>query len=335
MLDEAAKMRQIAVTHEAFAMQRAFRIARGVRTAADVVTVQITQAGITGRGECTPYPRYGESIASTIATIEDCRDLLAAGADREAIAVHLPAGAARNAIDCALWDLEARLAGTSVAALAGLPEWQPLVTALTISLDEPAAMAAEAKALSAVPLLKIKVDADDPMARINAVRTAAPGARIIVDPNESWSIDQLCALQSALAAARIAMLEQPVPAAQSEALRGVAREVPICADEAAHTRADLAGLVGCYDLVNIKLDKTGGLSEALAMAHEARALGLGLMVGCMLGTSLAMAPAALLAQSADFVDLDGPYLIGNDRDGGFMFSDGRMTPPAAGFWGSA
>lgn len=325
--------RRLQARHDVFALTRPFRISRGSRSQAEVVTVSISEAGITGRGECTPYPRYGESIASTLATIESCRALINDGLNREGLRRLLPAGAARNAIDCALWDLEAKSAGTSVAALAGLDPRDRTVTGITISIDTPESMAAEAATLAGVPLIKIKVDADDPMARINAVRAAAPAPRLIVDPNESWSVDQLTALQEALAVARVDLLEQPIPAASSEALQGLARRVPICADEAAHTTEDIPGLVDRYDYVNLKLDKTGGLTEALDMARHAREAGLGLMIGCMLGSSLAMAPAALLAQWADFSDLDGPFLFTEDRPGGFRIGDGYLSGTTPGFWG--
>ena len=254
-------------------------------------------------------------------------------ADRGGLAERLPAGAARNALDCALWDLEARLAGSSVAALTGLRPVHKAQTAITIVIDTPEAMAAEAAALRSVPLLKVKVDGDDPMARIGAVRAAAPGPRMIVDPNESWSLAQLAALQPALAAARVDLLEQPIPAEAGDALQGLPREVPICADEAVHTAADIAGLRGRYDYVNIKLDKTGGLTEALRLADAAREAGLGIMVGCMLCSSLGIAPAVLLSQMADFADLDGPISLLNDRKGAFRFEEGRIMGSGAPLWG--
>ncbi len=325
--------RRLAMTHDVFPMRRPFRISRGSRSEAEVVTVTLSDGEVTGRGECTPYARYGESIASTMATIETCRVMLEAGGDRHALSALLPPGAARNAVDCALWDLEAKLSGTSVAALAGMDPLGRTVSGITIGIDTPEAMAAEAAMLATIPLIKVKVDGDDPMARIRAVRAAAPAPRLIIDPNESWSIAQLVALQDELAGARVDLLEQPIPAASSAALAGLPRRVPICADEAAHATADIPGLVGRYDYVNLKLDKTGGLTEALAMARLAREAGLGLMVGCMLCSSLAIAPAALLAQWAEFTDLDGPYLFTHDRGGGFRFDNGVLVPPAAGFWG--
>lgn len=325
--------RRLTIAHDIFAMTRPFRISRGSRSAAEVVTVTIEQDGVAGRGECTPYPRYGESIASTMAAIDACRAMVEGGVDRQGLRELLPAGAARNAIDCALWDMEARLGHTTVASLAGLAPMAPIVTGITISIDTPEAMADEAATLGDVPLIKIKVDGDDPMARINAVRAAAPMPRLIVDPNESWSVGQLVSLQDDLAAARVDLLEQPIAAGSSAALHGLARKVPICADEAAHEAADVPGLVGRYDYVNLKLDKTGGLTEALDMARVAREAGLGLMVGCMLSSSLAIAPAALLAQWASFTDLDGPYLFEQDREGGFLIDQGYLRPTTTSFWG--
>jgi L-alanine-DL-glutamate epimerase-like enolase superfamily enzyme len=325
--------RRLVVAAAEFALAKPFRIARGVRTSAAVIGVSISQDGVTGRGECTPYARYGETIPSTLETIENCRSLIEAGAGRDMLASHLPAGAARNALDCALWDLEAGRAGRSVADLAGLRPVRDATTAITIVIDTPEAMAAEAAALASAPLLKVKVDAEDPMARIAAVRGAAPAARLIVDPNESWTLEQLADLQPELAAARVDLLEQPIPASASALLSGFARQVPICADEAVHTSADIAQVREGYDFVNIKLDKTGGLTEALQLAQAARAAGLGIMVGCMLCSSLGIAPALLLSQLADFADLDGPISLLRDRSGGFRFVDGRIETVGAGLWG--
>ena len=325
--------RTLTVEHESFALTRPFRIARGTRSVAEVVSVTIAEGDCTGRGECTPYPRYGESAASTMAQIESLRAWVEGGGTRDDLASQLDAGAARNAIDCALWDLEAKRAGTSVAALAGLRAPLGVVTALTVVIDTPEAMAAAAADLAGVPLIKVKVSNEDPIACVRAVRAAAPGPRIIVDPNESWSVAQLAGLLPELLALRIDLLEQPVPAADSAALRAIDRVVPICADEAVHVAADVPALIGCYDVVNVKLDKTGGLTGGIALAAAARAAGLGVMIGCMLGSSLAMAPALLLASDADFVDLDGPWPFAADRAGGIGFENGRITGPAPGFWG--
>lgn len=327
-------LRHLDVAHDRFGLSTPFRISRGVKTAADVVTVTIAQGAVTGRGEAVPYPRYGETIEETIAAIRAIAPAIAAGLTRAELAGLLPAGAARNAVDCALWDLEARLAGTSVAALAGLPEPVALPSAITIGLDTPDAMARAAARHAQVPLLKIKVDRSDPAAQIGAVRAAAPAPRLIVDPNESWTIDTLEALKPHLAEWRIDLLEQPLPAGEDGALAGFDSPVPVCADEALHTAADLDALAGRYAVVNIKLDKTGGLTEALALANTARAKGFGLMVGCMVCSSLGIAPAMLLGGQAAFVDLDGPLWLSEDRPGGVTDRDGMLSPPAPGFWGS-
>lgn len=320
-------MRQLTVTSEIFALSRPFRISRGARNEAAVVVVSIAADGKVGRGECTPYPRYGESVDTTLVAIEGIRTAIEAGADRVALADLLPAGAARNAVDCALWDLEAKLSGTT------LMPTKSLATAITIGIDTPEAMAAEAALLADVPLLKVKVGADDPLAMLRSIRQVAPLPRMIVDPNESWSVELLGTLMPALTELRVDLLEQPIPAADSAQLSGFARSVPICADEAAHVAADVAKLVGLYDVVNIKLDKTGGLTGALALHDAARAAGLGVMVGCMLCSSLAIAPGMVVAAGADFIDLDGPYLFAQDRIGGISFDRGMIVPPAPGFWG--
>ena len=302
--------------HERFPLNAPFRIARGVKTAADVVTVTLSEGGSVGRGEAVPYPRYGESVESALAAIESARALIEAGGDRQALLQALPAGAARNALDCALWDLEARLAGRDVAEMIGGQPIAPIVTALTIGIDTPAAMAAAARAAGDVPLLKVKVDAEDPEARIRAVRAAAPGAALIVDPNESWDRALVEAIQDVLVATNVALLEQPVPAGDDEWLDGYSPAVPICADEAVHVAADLDVVARRYQAVNVKLDKSGGLTAALDVAREARAMDLGLMTGCMICSSLSIAPALHLAAMSDFADLDGPLWLQEDRPGG-------------------
>ncbi|MEN2747971.1 N-acetyl-D-Glu racemase DgcA [Sphingomonas sp. T9W2] len=326
-------LRHLDVAHDRFGLSTPFRISRGVKTAADVVTVTIAQGAVTGRGEAVPYGRYGETIEETIAAIRAIAPAIAAGLTRTELAGLLPAGAARNAVDCALWDLEARLAGTSVAALAGLPEPVALPSAITIGLDTLDAMARTAARHAQVPLLKVKVDRSDPAAQIAAVRAAAPAPRLIVDPNESWTIDTLEALKPHLAEWRIDLLEQPLPAGEDGALAGFDSPVPVCADETLHTAADLDALAGRYDVVNIKLDKTGGLTEALTLANTAKAKGFGLMIGCMVCSSLGIAPAMLLGGQAAFVDLDGPLWLSDDRPGGAIDRNGMLSPPAPGFWG--
>lgn len=319
-------MRTLDVAHEAFALSRPFRIARGTKTVADVITVTLRQGGVTGRGEGVPYPRYGESVESALAAVERARAAVEAGVDRQALLSLLQPGAARNAIDCAMWDLEARLSDRSVVL-------GPLTSALTIGIDTPAAMAAEAGRLAGALLLKIKVDADDPAARIVAVRAAAPDAALIVDPNESWDRALVEAMQPVLGQARVSLLEQPVPAGADDWLEGFDPAVPICADESVHVAADLDIVARRYQAVNVKLDKAGGLTAALELAHAARERGLQLMTGCMVSSSLSIAPALHVAAMADFVDLDGPLWLKADRPGGVRDERGVLVPPVAGFWG--
>ena len=326
--------RTLRARHDRFALNRPFRISRGVKTAADVVTVEIGEGDVSGRGEGVPYARYGESIESALAQIEAARDFIEQGGDRQALLAKLPAGAARNAIDCALWDLEARCSGRSVAAMIGAPEPERLASALTIVIDTPEAMARAAAALAHVPLLKVKVDADDPAAQIRAVREAAPDTALIVDPNESWDQALVEAMQPMLAAAHVALLEQPIPADADEWLEGFTPAVPICADEAVHVAADLARIVRRYQVVNVKLDKSGGLTAALELAQAARAAGLGLMTGCMVSSSLSIAPALHVARMSDFADLDGPVWLKEDLPGGVRDEGGLMVPPERGFWGT-
>ncbi len=313
---------------ESWPLNAPFRIARGVRTSTDVIVVSLNQGGVTAHGEGTPTARYGETTASALAALETARDAVSAGADRTALRGILPPGAARNALDCALWDLEARLAGLRAA-----PFMHSVVSARTISIDTPEAMGTAARAIADARLIKVKLSADDPAARLRAVRANAPAATIVVDANEGWTLDILAAMQPVLAEAGVAMLEQPLPAAEDGALQGFARQVPICADESCHVAADVARLRDRYDLVNIKLDKAGGLTEALDLYREARAASMGVMVGCMLGTSLAMAPALRVAAHADFVDLDGPWWLREDRAGGMAFAaDGSVSAPAPSLW---
>ena len=328
-------LRSVQARHDRFRLSTPFRISRGVKTAADVVTVAVRQGDVTGRGEGVPYPRYGETIADALAAIAAVAPLVAGGASRAELAAAMPAGAARNAVDGALWDLEARLAGTSVAALAGRAAPAPLPSAITIGIDAIDAMAAVAARAAAVPLLKLKVNREDARAQIAAVRAAAPASRLIVDPNESWTIGEVVALTPFLVEQRVDLLEQPLPAGEDGALADVARAIPVCADESLHTAADLDALAGRYSHVNIKLDKTGGLTEALTLVDAARAKGFGLMVGCMVCSSLGIAPALTIAAECAFVDLDGPLWLAEDRTGGVVDRGGVMHPPAPGFWGAA
>jgi L-alanine-DL-glutamate epimerase-like enolase superfamily enzyme len=310
-----------------------FAISRGAKTEAVVVVAELGDGKAHGRGECVPYARYGESVASVSAAIEAMRQPLAAGLTRVALQTAMPAGAARNAIDCAFWDLEAKRSGKPVHEMAGVGPPRPVTTAFTISLGEPAAMAKAAAVSAARALLKIKLGADGDAARIAAVRTAAPKATLIVDANEGWNEGNLAANLAACADAGVVLVEQPLPEAQDGALATITRPIPVCADESVYDRASLPALAGKYDAVNIKLDKAGGLTEALAMVAEAERAGLAVMAGCMVATSLAMAPAMLLAQAARFVDLDGPLLLVRDRPEGLRYQDSLVYPPTPALWG--
>ena len=318
----------IAVAAETFPLARAFTISRGSRTEARVLTVTVRDGPHEGRGECVPYPRYGETMEGVTAAIEGL-----AVASRGELAEAVPPGAARNAVDCALWDLEAKRAGRRAWELAGLGRPGPEVTAYTLSLDAPDAMRAQAAQHAHRPLLKIKLGAEGDMPRLEAVRDGAPRATLIVDANEGWSADAYADLAPHLERLGVAMVEQPLPAGSDEALGEMARPVPVCADESCHDRASLPALQGRYDLVNVKLDKAGGLTEALALRDAAREAGFGVMVGCMVGTSLAMAPAVLVAQGAAFTDLDGPLLLARDRDPPLRYDEARVHPPPAALWG--
>ena len=319
----------IGVTRDVFRLAEVFTISRGSRTEAQVMTACVTRGGVTGRGECVPYARYGETPDSVLEQIS----LVPEDVTRDTLAEVLPAGAARNAIDCALWDLDAKRLNRRVWELAGLAAPMPLTTAFTLSLAEPEAMEAAARRHAHRPLLKIKLGTPDDMPRLEAVRRGAPGARIIVDANEGWTADVYAELCPHLQRLGVALVEQPLPAGEDDALIGMARPVPVCADESCHDRASLPALRGKYDLVNIKLDKTGGLTEALALKNAAMAEGYGVMVGCMVGSSLAMAPAVLVAQGAEVVDLDGPLLLAEDRDPPLVYDARGVHPPEPGLWG--
>ncbi|WP_375289499.1 N-acetyl-D-Glu racemase DgcA [Qipengyuania sp.] len=323
----------LTVTSESLPLARPFRISRGMKTVADVVVATISQDGVEGRGECVPYPRYGETIEETVATIENQRASIEAGAGRRDLLETMSPGAARNALDCALWDLEAKLTGQSVFELVGTDRPVRVETAMTVGLDTPEVMAKAARELATSPLIKVKVDATDSAAQLRAVREAAPLPRLIVDPNESWSISQVDDLQGLLLELRVDLLEQPLPADNDGALRGYVSRVPIAADEALHTLSDLAGLPDGYNVANIKLDKAGGLTAALALAEVAQARGMQLMMGCMISSSLSIAPAMTLAPRCSFVDLDGPLWLSRDREGGISGSEGYLTGPAPQFWG--
>ncbi len=326
--------RSLEVAIETFPIAGKFTISRGSRTEATVVTATIREGYGTGRGECVPYRRYGESVEGVVETIETARELIESGGDRAALLEKLPAGAARNALDCALWDLEAKLSEVPAHVSAGIDRLPPITTAYTISLDTPEAMHAAAAKASSRPILKIKLGAPEgDIERIRAVREAAQEAVLLADANEGWPAEDVQRYIDACAEAGFSLVEQPLHADADEALRDVERHVPLCADESAHDRTSLPRLAGLYDLVNIKLDKTGGLTEALAMAEEAQKRGFGIFVGCMLGSSLAMAPAMLLTPQARFVDLDGPLLLAKDRDNAMHYHDGLVHPPERALWG--
>ena len=322
------------VAVESFPIAGSFTISRGSRTEAVVVAVALTDGRVTGRGECVPYARYGETVDGVVAAIRSVAPHLAEpGFDRARLAEVLPAGAARNALDCALWDLEAKRGGTSVAETLGLTGTTPLVTAYTLSLGTPESMRDKAIEAAHRPLLKVKLGGDGDVERIAAVRAGAPTSRLIVDANEAWRETNLAANIAACEAAGVELIEQPLPAGADAALVGLATSIAVCADESLHTVADLAKLRDRYSAINIKLDKAGGLTEALTLAAEGKRLGYRIMVGCMVGTSLAMAPAALIARVADFVDLDGPLLLARDRVPGIRYDGSLMYPPEPSLWG--
>ncbi len=320
---------QVEVSRDVFRLAQVFTISRGSRTEAKVLTVRVSDGAHHGWGECVPYARYDETLDSVEAEIAGLPDVFS----RYSLMDLLPAGAARNAVDCALWDLEAKRAGKRAWELAELAPPGPEITAYTLSLDTPEAMQAQAAENAFRPLLKIKLGTPDDMPRLEAVRAGAPKSRIIVDANEGWSAEVYADLAPHLVRLGVALVEQPLPAGEDDALIGMDRPVPVCADESCHDRASLPALKGKYDVVNIKLDKTGGLTEALELRRAALAEGYGIMVGCMVGSSLAMAPATLVAQGAMVTDLDGPLLLAEDRDTPLIFDEDGVHPPQAALWG--
>jgi len=311
----------------------AFTISRGAKTEAVTVVAEVSRGGLTGRGECVPYPRYGETPEATLAALQTMREPVRRGLDRQTLQTAMPPGAARNALDCALLDLEAKTSGQRIWNLLGRPAPVACITAYTISLGSPEAMATATAGVAHRSLLKIKLGGDGDGARIAAVRKAAPDSELIVDANEAWTSDNLEQNLAACAQAGVTLVEQPLPAGQDEALKRIRRPLAVCADESVHDLKSLDGLRDRYDAVNIKLDKTGGLTEALVMADAARALGFQIMIGCMVATSLAMAPAMLLVQAARFVDLDGPLLLARDREDGLRYDGSLVYPPEAALWG--
>ncbi len=324
---------ELAVATDSWPIEGGFTIARGSRTHAHVVVATLTAGPHRGRGECVPYARYGETVEGVMEEIARLGPDIARGLDRAGLQQAMPAGAARNALDCAFWDLAAKQAGTRAAELAGIGSLAPMTTAFTISLGTPERMADDTARARHRPLLKIKLGGEGDDARIAAVRRAAPEARLIVDANEAWTAELFDRNMAACHAAGVELIEQPLPADADAALATLARPIPVCADESLHTSADLERLAPLYDAVNIKLDKTGGLTEALVLARAARRMNFKVMVGCMLGTSLAMAPAALVAQGADYVDLDAPLLLARDREPGLVFEGSTLHPPEPALWG--
>jgi L-Ala-D/L-Glu epimerase len=325
--------RRLSAGIERWPIAGSFTISRGAKTEAVTVVAEVSHGGRSGRGECVPYPRYGETPEATLAALVAMQEPLSKGLDRTALQAAMPPGAARNALDCALLDLEAKAAGQRAWTLLGRPAPHPCTTAFTISLGTPEAMAAATAGAAHRPLLKIKLGGDGDGARIAAVRKAASESELIVDANEAWTPDNLERNLAACADAGVTLVEQPLPAGNDEALARIRRPIAVYADESVHDRASLADLRGRYDAVNIKLDKTGGLTEALVMADAAQALGFEIMIGCMVATSLAMAPAMLLTPQARFVDLDGPLLLARDRDGGLRYDGSLVYPPEAALWG--
>ena len=320
---------ELSITPDVFKLAQVFTISRGSRTEAKVLTVRATEGDKTGWGECVPYARYGETLESVADQIANLPSEL----DRVSLASLLPAGAARNAVDCALWDLEAKQSGKRVWQLAGLAKPGPEITAYTLSLDTPEKMRAQAAENGHRPLLKIKLGTPDDMGRLEAVRVGAQKSRIIVDANEGWTAEVYADLAPHLLRLGVELVEQPLLAGADDMLSEIERPLPVCADESCHDRASLPALKGKYDVVNIKLDKTGGLTEALALRDEALKQGYDVMVGCMVGSSLAMAPATLVAQGALVTDLDGPLLLAEDRDNALQFDDAGVHPPVAELWG--
>lgn len=326
-------MPRLTVTRERWPIAGSFTISRGSKTEADVVVVTLEQDGLRGWGECVPYRHYGETVEGVLAALEGRRGEIERGAARDDVPRLLEPKAAQNALDCAMWDLEAKLAGKPVWQLCGLPEPGPLVTAFTISVGAPEKMKEDAARAAAQPLLKIKLGGADDAACLRAVRLGAPKSRLIVDANEGWKPADLPRLLDLCAELGVELIEQPLPAQADEALREVRHVVPICADESAHGVAELASLTGKYDAINVKLDKTGGLTPALALRRAAETQGFEIMVGCMVATSLAMAPASFLAQGAKVVDLDGPLLLAKDRSPGIRYDGGQMFPAPRELWG--
>jgi L-alanine-DL-glutamate epimerase-like enolase superfamily enzyme len=329
----APSPQRLRVVRQSWPLAQAFAISRGSRTVAEVVVAEISDGDARGRGECVPYPRYGESVDSVVRALEGMVGAVFSGLDRRELQMAMPPGAARNALDAAFWDLDAKRNNRRVADLAGIGMLRPVVTAYTLSLDTPEKMGAAAATHRARPLLKLKLTGEADLDRVRAVRRNAPTARLIVDANEGWTPGHFAELAPALAVLGVELIEQPLPAGADDALAELPHPIPVCADEACHTSADLDRLVGKYEAVNIKLDKSGGLTAALALADAAAARGFAIMVGCMIGTSLSMAPAMLVAQRAGIVDLDAPLLLASDRAHGLRYDGSTLYPPEPVLWG--
>ncbi len=323
----------LSVSRRSWPLAQPFAISRGSKTTADVVVAELYDGQYRGRGECVPYPRYGESVDSVVKALEEMKRAVFSGLDRAELQAAMPPGAARNALDAAFWDLDAKRNFVRVSELAGLDPPHAVTTAYTLSLDTPERMGEAAAANRSRPLLKLKLTGDGDVERVTAVRRNAPAARLIVDANEGWTPRHFAELSPALAALGVELIEQPLPADADDALAELPHPIPVCADESCHVAADLDRLVGKYEAVNIKLDKTGGLTEALKLAQAARERGFKIMVGCMIGTSLAMAPAMLVAQEASVVDLDAPLLLAMDRANGLRYDGSLVHPPEAALWG--
>jgi L-alanine-DL-glutamate epimerase-like enolase superfamily enzyme len=324
---------RLSVAHRSWPLALPFAISRGSKTTTEVVVAEVSDGEFRGRGECVPYPRYGESVDSVVKALENMRDAVFSGLDRKELQQAMPPGAARNALDCAFWHLDAQRDNCRVADLAGLGPLHPVVTAYTLGLDTPERRGTAAAAQRHRPLLKLKLTGDGDIERVEAVRRAAPASRLIVDANEGWTERHLVEVMPVLAAFGVELIEQPLPAGADDALADVPHPIPVCADESCHTSADLDRLLGKYNAVNVKLDKTGGLTEALALAEAAAARGFRVMVGCMIGTSLSMAPAMLVAQRACVVDLDGPLLLASDRAHGLRYDGSTVYPAEPMLWG--
>ncbi|MEM9841182.1 MAG: N-acetyl-D-Glu racemase DgcA [Pseudomonadota bacterium] len=325
-------MRQMTITPVSTPLKAAFAISRGSKTTAETVRVEIIDGGHRGRGECVPYARYKESRVSVVAQLSGIEKAIQEGLTRDELQRRLPAGAARCAVDCAMWDLEAKMSGATVWQLADLPEPKPLPTTMTIGLDTADSMAKAAKATPA-KILKLKLGGPEDMARVEAVRRARPDAKLLIDGNEGVAAEDFPALAQRASELGVVLIEQPFPAGEDAALLRRPGHVAICADESVHTRNDIQLLARRYDAINIKLDKAGGLTHALAMMDEAKKCGLGTMVGCMVAGSLSMAPAVLLGQVADVIDLDGPLWLASDVPHKLRYSDGYVTPPSRDLWG--